>query len=64
MACSRANHLVLPHPDFVSAPLKMDFVHELADQVNAASVIGLQVVAPLWIGYLIRTEPRSRGRSR
>ena len=35
----------------------MNFVHQLADQVNAASVIGMQILTPLWIGYPIRTEP-------
>ena len=41
--------LVLPHPDFVPTMLEMNFVHQLADQVNAASVVGIKVLTPLGI---------------
>ena len=42
--------LVLPHPDLVSAALKMDLVHQLADQVNAAAVVLVQILTLFWIG--------------
>jgi hypothetical protein len=38
----------------------MNFIHELADQVNAPSVVGIQILTPLWIGLKFRAEPWSR----
>ncbi len=49
--CLRSDpQLVFPHPYLIPIALELNFVHELADQVNASSVIGLQVFTPLWIG--------------
>ena len=41
---------VLPHPDFVPIPLEFNFVHQLADQVNASTVVGIQVFTLLGVG--------------
>lgn len=33
--------LILPHHDLASATIELDFVHQLPDQVNPASVVGI-----------------------
>lgn len=50
---------VLPHLDFVSLALETNFVHELADQVNAPPVAGIKVFLPCGIGKNVRIKTRS-----
>ena len=50
---------VLPHFDFATAALEMDLIHELADQVHAPAMVGIQVLFALGVGYKIRTESRT-----
>src|SRR5271168_742253 len=51
---------VLPHLDFVSPPFEADRVHELADQVNPAPVVGIQVLTARRVGDKLRLETWSR----
>jgi hypothetical protein len=49
----------LPHSNFIAAVLKVNFIHQLTDQVNPATVIRIHVFTLLRIGQAFRTESRS-----
>src|SRR5277367_3140022 len=53
------NSLVLPHLDLITVLFKLHFVHELADEINAAPVIGVEIFVLLGIGQLIQIESGS-----
>jgi hypothetical protein len=41
---------VLPHMDFGAVALELHLVHQLVDQVNAAAVVGVDVLSVTWVG--------------
>jgi hypothetical protein len=45
-------HLPLQHVDLSPVLVKLDFVHQLVDQVNASAMIGINIFALARIGNL------------